>query len=122
MQSNNTCFGLQSEVAESRGKNYLQLIVNLHKKYPVFEDTYPSSQDFELGLRVRISSQDFESGSRVRISIQDFESGFVVKTSSRDFDSQSFPCFKKSLEMQNCAFPIMEERCVTTQTRLHRRL
>ena len=52
------------------------------------EDTYPSSQDFELGFRVRISSQDFKSGSRVRISSQDLETGFRVRICSQNFKSR----------------------------------
>ena len=53
-------------------------------KHVKYEDTYPSSQDFELGFRVRISSQDLELGFRVRILSQDLESGFRVRISSQD--------------------------------------
>ena len=88
------------------------------------EDTYLSSQDFELGFRVRISSQGLKLGFRARISSQDFESGSRVRICNQNFKSGlrltiSSPFdFSKNLEMQNCAFPIVEERYMTTQTRL----
>ena len=78
-----------------------------------------SSQDLESGFQVRILSQDFKSGYRGRISSQNlgqnFKSRFRLKIPSL-FD------FFKNLEMQNCVLLTVEERCMTTQIRLHRRL
>ena len=48
------------------------------KKIHFVEYTYPSSQDFESGFRVRISSQDLESGFVIKISSQDFVSRPLV--------------------------------------------
>ena len=68
MQHNNTCFGLQSKMAESRGKIYLHLEVNLHSNTLSF-GIYFLLFSLENGLasnKANICEQSFYLGQRDR--------------------------------------------------------
>ena len=80
--------------SQTSQKSEQGILVAINHTVEFKEDTYLSSQDFELGFRLRISSQDFELGFRVMISSQNFELN-MLQCSRFFYKTRLTPIFKE---------------------------